>query len=420
MEKFVIYANGNLRESKAFEDETVIVPDGVLNISNAAFRFHRMRELFLPEGLISITDSACEECEQLQKVHFPLSLKEIGYHAFLKCESLKEIQFPTKLNKIESDAFIGSGLEEIFIPASIKKYNGAFNGCIHLKRVIIEEGVKQVDVSAFSGCSSLTEVVLPQGLTEIKSYAFFGCVSLESIVIPETVTKIGSNAFKDCINLKRINIPKGLQKLGKDAFKGCSNLLSLDIPEHLICKKTVSPKPEVIETISSADAFVFEENIKTVIGLKNRKAHYLSIYVPSGARIIGSSAFTGLNVKNMVLPDGLEKIEKNAFSNCVNFKKIFIPASVKVIEKDAFAGCKLLHIYCEGNPQKGWIDLPDEKKTHYDDMTDAFNFHRSGGSFDERQIVERVETIKNSYNPEKRPVRTNISREEFLKLLDND
>lgn len=420
MKLFEIYPDGRLRSCNAFEEDKIIVPEGVVSISDAAFRFHNMKELVLPEGLQEITDYACEECTALEKVSFPQSLRKIGYKVFDSCKSLKEVRLPDKLRVLDSDSFFDCGLEKITVPASVKKYKGAFNRCRHLEKAIVEEGIGHVDDSAFSGCVSLAEVVLPQGLNEIKSYAFCGCVSLEKIVIPESVTKIGANAFKDCTKLKSINIPQGLQKLGKDAFKGCDSLPPLDIPQHLIKEKATMPKSEVFEVADNAGVFVFGNDSGTVAGLKNRKAHYTTVCVPDGVRVVQSSAFSGLNVKNAVLPDGLEQIEGSAFKDCVNFKRIFIPASVKVIEKDTFAGCKLLHIYCESEPRKGWIDLPDEKKTYYDDMTDAFNFHRSGGSFDDHFIVEHTEIIKNSYNPDKRPVHTNVSREEFVKLLDNN
>ncbi len=416
MEKLEIYSNGNLRGSNAFEDETVTVPDGVLNISNAVFRFHQMRELILPEGLQCIIDYACEECKQLEKIRFPQSLQEIGFHAFSECVSLKQVQLPDKLRKIESDAFNGSGLEEIFLPLSVKSYSGAFSGCKKLRKAVIEKGIKRVDESAFSGCVSLTKVVLPKGLTEIKSYAFFGCVSLESIVIPETVTKIGANAFKDCKNLKSINIPQGLQKLGRDAFKGCDSLPPLELPEYLIHKERVTKSPEIIELATEARMFMLTDKGE-VTGVDNRKAKYNMLYIPNDVCIVAGGAFAGLNVCGIVLPDGLEEIRANAFKDCVNFRKVYIPKTVKIIEKDAFAGCGLLKIYCEGEPQEGWIDKPDEKKVYYDDMTEAFNFHRSSGSFDERHIVERTEIIRNTYNPEKRPVYTNVSREEFLKTI---
>lgn len=178
----------------------------------------------------------------------------------------------------------------------------------------------------------------------------------------------------------------------------------------------LNEKGETVSVATGGEYFSFaaEGEIK---GLKNWRAKFKVIVVPDGVREIRGGAFSDANVQTVVLPDGLEVIGKNAFANCVNFKRIYIPSSVKEIGKDAFAGCKLLKIYCEGEPQTGWIDLPDEVKTYYDDMTEAFNFHRSAGSFDERHLVERKEIIKNTYNPEKRPVHTNVSREEFLKTL---
>lgn len=50
MKDFIIKENGDLCESNVFESETVTVPDGVVRICYAAFRFHGMRELTLPEG----------------------------------------------------------------------------------------------------------------------------------------------------------------------------------------------------------------------------------------------------------------------------------------------------------------------------------------------------------------------------------
>lgn len=416
MGKFEINSNDNLRRSHVYEDETVTVPDGVKIISNAAFRFHQMRELILPEGVQSIIDYACEECRQLKKIRFPQSLQVIGYHAFSECVSLKEIQLPDRLLKIESGAFSGSGLEAIFLPPSLKSYSGAFGGCKKLKKAVIEKGIKRVDCSAFLGCDSLSEVVLPEDLTEIGSYAFSGCTSLKSISIPETVTKISENAFKGCVNLKHINIPKALQKLAKDAFKGCESLPPLELAEHLKPKKRIVVSPEIIENATEREMFTFFGGGE-VSGLKNERAKYKTVVVPEGVRIVGDSAFYGLNVQTVILPDGVEEVGAQAFKNCVNFKRIFIPQSVKVIAKDAFAGCKQLKIYCEYEPREGWVDKPDEVKTYYDDMTEAFNFHRSGGSFDDHYVVERKEIIQNTYNPEQRPVITNVSREEFLKFL---
>ena len=436
MGKFEIYDKGRLRRSHAYEDETVTVPNGVASICDGAFRFHHMKTLVMPEGVKSIVDDACDECRELENVVFPHSLREIGRHVFTRCGSLKSVTLPSELTKLGSDAFNGSGLEKIFLPRSVKRFDGAFSGCNALKRAEIEDGITRVDSSAFNGCASLVEVVLPasvvkigsyafrncsslarivlpDGLKEIGSRAFAGCTSLEEIAVPDSVTKIGGYAFDGCKNLKRIKIRAGIV-LGVNALRGCEGLPS-ELVERTKPEKKATIPPEIVEVATEREAFDFRDE-KTLAGMKGGNARYIRIIVPDGVRTIGGGAFRGLNVREIVLPDGLETIRAGAFENCVNFKRVYIPKSVKTVERNAFAGCKQLKIYCGGSPGDGWTDLPDEKKTYYDDMTEAFDFHRSAGSFDDRYIVERTEIIRNSYNPEKRPVYTDVSREEFLSL----
>lgn len=145
---------------------------------------------------------------------------------------------------------------------------------------------------------------------------------------------------------------------------------------------------------------------------------YREVFVPDGVREISKTAFRNLCVNYVILPDGVEKIGEKAFYGCERLLKIFIPKSVKEIGDDVFLECKHLEIYCEGKPAEGWLDKAEEKRVYYEDMTDAFNFHRSSGSFDDHYIVERVEIKHNNYNPDRRPVHTDISRAEFLKLLE--
>ncbi len=176
-----------------------------------------------------------------------------------------------------------------------------------------------------------------------------------------------------------------------------------------------------IEKGEAPELFVFSEDKSTVKCLKRISIRYKTLYIPEGVREVGYFAFRKINVKNVVLPDGVQTIRKGAFKDCGQLRKIFIPASVTVIEDEAFFGChKKLEIYCEGEPQEGWLDGEKIEKEIWEDMTDAFNFHRSGGSFDDHYIVKRVEVTYNNYNPDKHPVHTNVSRKQFLAFLENE
>jgi len=167
------------------------------------------------------------------------------------------------------------------------------------------------------------------------------------------------------------------------------------------------------------DLLRFNEDGKRLMCFKRITPHYKYIRVPEGITIVGGGAFRYAHVKYVLLPEGVEKIEAGAFKECRQLKKVYLPASVKTIGDETFLNCnKKLEIYCEGAPQEGWLDGEETVRKYYEDMTDAFNFHRSGGSFDDHYVVERVEITHNNYNPDKRPVHTNVPREEFERLVE--
>lgn len=70
-----------------------------------------------------------------------------------------------------------------------------------------------------------------------------------------------------------------------------------------------------------------------------------SVVIPDSVKIIGNEAFYACeNLKNVVLGKGLETIRECTFMWCKNLTKITIPGQVKRIENDAFFGSGLVSI----------------------------------------------------------------------------
>jgi len=61
--------------------------------------------------------------------------------------------------------------------------------------------------------------------------------------------------------------------------------------------------------------------------------------VPHGVRTIGECAFFGMSLKCIILPDSLNFIGKNAFSDCHNLESIIVPQNVDIIREGCFDGC---------------------------------------------------------------------------------
>jgi hypothetical protein len=61
--------------------------------------------------------------------------------------------------------------------------------------------------------------------------------------------------------------------------------------------------------------------------------------IPYGVTVIGEEAFVISNVKSVIIPNSVTRINKSAFSHCTHLNKVVIPDSVNCIEEKAFDRC---------------------------------------------------------------------------------
>lgn len=66
------------------------------------------------------------------------------------------------------------------------------------------------------------------------------------------------------------------------------------------------------------------------------------IVIPTGIKTIEKDCFTGTDVEEVILPEGIERIEPCAFANCTELKKINFPETLNVIKDRVFLHCHLL------------------------------------------------------------------------------
>lgn len=159
---------------------------------------------------------------------------------------------------------------------------------------------------------------------EIGDNAFWGCAFLRNVAVPNTVERIGDEAFARCISLESVCIPASVEKIGKNPF--------VDLDSKVINNES--------------EAYVIENKILYSAD-RTRLVSCLTdaamVIVPKKVRVIGSLAFTRrAKLKKVQLPDGLERIGRDAFSDCDALEEVVIPVSVKAIAPYAFGGCESL------------------------------------------------------------------------------
>ena len=262
-------------------------------------------------------------------------------------------------------------------------------------KLVIPEGVTDIDPDAFRECRDLESVVFPNSVSTIPSNAFsymvnqklksvvipahasieyrafYNLPSLESVMLnrdgetaapPEGDASIGQDAFGWCRKLKQFEFPEGIRSIGKDAFMNCELLESITLPDGV---ETISQgafcQCFALKTLSLPDS------VKTIGMWAFRNCKVLEDFkMPSGPLTLGDGAFGDClalrhiklppiqtstlpdafinceGLETVELPDGITAIDIGAFDYCRELKEITIPEGVETIGDQAFANCRKL------------------------------------------------------------------------------
>ena len=233
--EYSVIENGTISIDKYIGNAAeVVIPDtidgkNVTEINHYAFYFASVKEISLPETVLTIDYSAFAYCTELEKAVLPTSLKKLGGRAFFRCEALSSIELPSSLESIgsevfrdckslrslrippncltesSSELFVNSGIEVLELSDGITSIQSlCLTGMPALKKLILPTTLKKICYNAISDCPALEEVVLPDGLETVEPLAFSRDTKLTGITIPRSVKNISANVFARCESLTKI------------------------------------------------------------------------------------------------------------------------------------------------------------------------------------------------------------------------
>ena len=220
-------------------------------------------------------------------------------------------------------------------------YNMAFlyyGGVVRIPKTIEYEGVvcdvTAIGNKAFRKSVDVTSIIIPNSVTSIGSEAFSGCSGLTSITIPNSVTSIGYKAFADCGNLTSITIGSSVTEIGNEAFSGCHNLTAVHI-EDLAAWCNIP----FYETMNG-NSLLHSNPLEYAHHLYQNGEEVKDLVIPNNVTTIGRNAFCGCSgLKSVTIPNSVKSIGSDAFSGCTGLTSIDIPNSVTYIGNSAFSGC---------------------------------------------------------------------------------
>lgn len=369
----------------------ISLPENLLVIRERAFEATSPERVVFPEKVNKINASAFRNCSRLTKIDLPKSLNFIGEEAFYNT-SLEEVTLPGKLNYIQKRAFALSSLKNIEIPAGVTSIGeGAFSENKNLERIDVDEqneaycsvdgvlyNIEKTELLCVPG--KLTgSVTIPNGIQRVGDYSFAG-TGVTEVVLPDSLKVIGEGAFLKS-SLKEIDLPDGVTEIGKYAFQECVQLEQIELSENLheipywlFMGDTKLHKAELPDNIEKIDSGAFEQTgIKYVsLGSKLKtlgdsvfngcsQLQYIRVdetnqYFKTQDGILYNKEGTKLLLTPMmisgevVIPEGVKRLEKSAFSDREKLEKIVLPDSLEYIGKDCFLNCpKLKAIYMGEN-----------------------------------------------------------------------
>jgi len=307
----------------------ILLPENITEIAEDTFKKYN-------EGVLAarIGHMLCTPTPFLNELEKQLRQRKLVKHPFpVGVQTMEEKR--DHLMKQDLDTRI----LELHLPASIEKVSAlAFPVYLNAIKVdaknpflISVDGVlfskDQTVLIRYPGTSEEMRYAVPEGVQTILPGAFDHCV-LEQLTLPSSLRQLCSRSVSNA-QIDTIKIKNGLKKISSETFVG-STIKNWFLPS----------------TLAQIEDCAF----KRIAGIKTMECD--SGEINMGSKIFGNSSIDNLSwwswkqipkatfincaIKEIVIPEGVEKIHAYAFAGCYRAERIVIPNSVQEIEPNAF------------------------------------------------------------------------------------
>ncbi|MCF0135503.1 MAG: leucine-rich repeat domain-containing protein, partial [Lachnospiraceae bacterium] len=383
--------------------ERVSISEGVTSIGAIAFWGLNITEITIPESVTSIGDYAFAYTE-IRSVDMPEPWPQLGVGVFLGCWNLEEVFAPKsgtcgdnltwELQEGGTLIISGTGdmwgysvnefwvdgtqklitaapwgeywksIEYIILPEGLTSIGNFAFLSLNITEITIPNTVTYIGWSAFEDTNLAGTLVIPESVTKIGDFAFAKTGITGTLVIPESVTEIGNYAFTGT-EISSVIMPDPWPQLGDEVFYNCRNLTETPAPRNGNCGDNLTWELQddgtlVVSGVGEMWSYgsSWDDSAQKQITSAPWGYHWKSIeqiVLPEGLTFISDSAFCGLNITEITIPNTVTRIGFSAFEGCENLSGVLvIPESVTQIGDYAFANTGISGVSMpEPEPQLG-------------------------------------------------------------------
>lgn len=249
-------------------------------------------------------------------------------------------------------------------------------------RVTFPDGITELSPFTFS-CTALQEVHLPASLREIPDYCFWDC-HLTALTIPDGVTRIGAHAvdwFTGEI-IGAVTLPASVEFVGYRAFPDECDVTALNPQVHFETAAEYAERipeydwygDEAADALYSDGLFDYELSSRGAVltdcdwDAMQADSLYMfaeppvSLEIPSelGGTPVVAIAANALNTSEscadsllfgIVLPEGVQRVEADAFLCCHAATRISFPSTLDDLPESSFYHVSAEIDFPNGNPR---------------------------------------------------------------------
>lgn len=366
-------------------------------------------EIVLPEGLRALDADTFSDCFYAANVTLPASLEIIPEGCFGRIPA--EIDFPngnpryscengflidntTQTLLYTAPSSHGTALPAVrrlgdwslanwlwyddddpVLPDTLESVGShIFYDCC-VTRVTFPDGVTELSPYTFHS-TDLQEVHLPASLREIPDFCFWNC-QLTALTIPDGVTHIGAQAFNGFTGeiIQAVTLPASVEFVGYRAFPDECDVTALNPQVHFETATEYAERipeydwygDEAADVLYSDGLFDYELSSRGAVLLDcsrflNQPEVPDVLEIPSelGGTPVVAIAANALNTSEscadsllfgIVLPEGVQRVEADAFLCCHAATRISFPSTLDDLPESSFYHVSAEIDFPNGNPR---------------------------------------------------------------------